>query len=202
MFCNLCSMTNMLFMMIFFFFLCKYTHYSCELKCFISIYIHQKYNVIEVICSWILVLGFHSKSRRVFFFNIISKYCFVFVYKLCLLLSVYFFSCVCRLVICAGNEKWIVRRNFRLHTLKCIKDMPLHKACSKKDRTFAINTLFYNILSTVPFRLVPCTGDTPFLTFLLFLECFVERTFCDGAQFSYHIFLNLRVFKKKTELFK
>jgi hypothetical protein len=24
----------------------------------------------------------------------------------------------------------------------------------------------------------------------------MERTFCDGAQFSYRIFLNLRVFKK------
>jgi hypothetical protein len=29
------------------------------------------------------------------------------------------------------------------------------------------------------------------------LECFLERTFCDGAQFTYGIFLNLRVFKKR-----
>ena len=56
-------------------------------------------------------------------------------------------------------------------------------------------------LSTVPFKIVPSTGDTPFLTFLLLLECFLERTFCDGAQLSYRIFLNLRLFKK-TELFK
>jgi hypothetical protein len=66
----------------------------------------------------------------------------------------------------------------------------------KKDRTFAIKTLFYNILSTVPFKVVPSTGDTPFPMFLPLLECFLERIFCDGAQFSYLIFLNLRVFKK------
>jgi hypothetical protein len=71
----------------------------------------------------------------------------------------------------------------------------------KKDRNFAIKTLFYNILSTVPFKVIPSTGDTPFPTFLLLLECFLERIFCDGAQFSYRIFLNLRVFKKKTPNF-
>jgi hypothetical protein len=69
-------------------------------------------------------------------------------------------------------------------------------ACSKKDRTFALKTLFY-ILSTAPFKVVPSTGDTPFPTFLSLLECFLEHTFCDGAQFSYRIFLNLRVFKKR-----
>jgi len=62
----------------------------------------------------------------------------------------------------------------------------------KKNWTFAIKTLFYNILSTVPFKLVPSTGNTLFPTFLPLLEC----TFCDVAQFSYRIFLNLRVFKK------
>jgi hypothetical protein len=73
----------------------------------------------------------------------------------------------------------------------------LYKVCSKKDRIFAIKTLFYNILSTVPFKVVPSIGDTPSPTFLPLLECFLERTFCDGAQFSYRIFLNLRVFKKR-----
>jgi hypothetical protein len=34
------------------------------------------------------------------------------------------------------------------------------------------------------------------------LESFLERTLFDGAQFSYRIFLNLRVFKRKTDLFK
>jgi hypothetical protein len=72
-----------------------------------------------------------------------------------------------------------------------------YKARSNKDRTFAIKTLFYNILSTVPFKVVSSTGDTPFPTFLPLLECFLERTFCDSAQFSYRIFLNLRVFKKR-----
>jgi len=75
-----------------------------------------------------------------------------------------------------------------------------YKACSKKDRNFDIlvKTLFYNILSTVLFKLVPSTGDTPLPTFLPLLECFLERTFSDGTQFSYRIFLNLRVFKKRT----
>ena len=70
----------------------------------------------------------------------------------------------------------------------------------KKERTFAIKTLFYNILSTVLFKVVPSTGDTPFPTFLPLLECFLERTFCDGVQFSYSIFLNLRVFRKRPNL--
>ena len=71
-----------------------------------------------------------------------------------------------------------------------------------KDRIFAINTLFFNILSIVPFKAVPSTGDTPFPSFLPLLECFLELTFCDGAQFSYRIFLNFLVLKKKAELFK
>jgi len=33
-------------------------------------------------------------------------------------------------------------------------------------------------------------GDISFPTFLPLLECFLERTFCDGVQFSYRIFLN------------
>jgi hypothetical protein len=53
-----------------------------------------------------------------------------------------------------------------------------------------------------PYKVVTSIGDTPFHTFLPLLECFLERTFCEGAQFSYRIFLNLRVLKKKTELFK
>jgi hypothetical protein len=73
----------------------------------------------------------------------------------------------------------------------------IYVACSKKHRTFVIKTSFYNILSTVPFKVVPSTGDTSFPTFYPLLECFLERTFSDGAQFSYRIFLNLRVFKKR-----
>jgi len=42
-----------------------------------------------------------------------------------------------------------------------------------------------------PFKVLPCTGNTLFPTFLPMLECFLERTFCDGVQFSYHIFPNL-----------
>jgi hypothetical protein len=72
------------------------------------------------------------------------------------------------------------------------------KTCSKKDRNLLyIKTLFYNISSTFPFKVALSTGDTPFPTFLPLLECFLGRTFCDGAQFSYHIFLNLCVFKKR-----
>ena len=80
---------------------------------------------------------------------------------------------------------------------KRVDEYSIYKACSKKDRTFGIKTLFYNILSTVPFKVVSSTGDTPFSTFLPLLECALERTFCDGAQFSYRIFLNIRVFKKR-----
>jgi len=43
---------------------------------------------------------------------------------------------------------------------------------------------FYSILSTVPFKVVPSTGDALFPTFLPLLDCFLERTFRDGAQFS------------------
>jgi hypothetical protein len=67
----------------------------------------------------------------------------------------------------------------------------------KKRPNFCYKTLFYNILSNVPFKVVPSTGDTPFPTFLPLLEFFLERTFYDGAQFSYRIFLNLLVFKKR-----
>jgi hypothetical protein len=49
----------------------------------------------------------------------------------------------------------------------------------------------------VPFKVVPSTGDTPLSTFLPLLEFFLERIFCDGAQFSYRIFLNLCVCKKR-----
>jgi hypothetical protein len=71
------------------------------------------------------------------------------------------------------------------------------KRVKKRDRNFAMKTLFYNILSTVPFKVVHSTSDIPFPTFLPLLECFLERTFCDGAQFSDRIFLNLRVLKKR-----
>ena len=75
-----------------------------------------------------------------------------------------------------------------------------HKACSQKDWTFIIKLycLFYIILSTLPFKVVSSTGDTPFPMFLPLLECFLERTFCDGAQFPYHIFLNLLYGLEKT----
>jgi hypothetical protein len=74
--------------------------------------------------------------------------------------------------------------------------------CSEKDRTFATKTLFYNILSTVRFKAVPSTGYTPSPMFLPLLEYFLERTFCDGAQFCYRIFLKLRVFKKRPNVLK
>jgi len=68
----------------------------------------------------------------------------------------------------------------------------LYKACSKKERTFAVNTLLLILqhFKHCPLQLVHSTGDTPFPTFLPLLEFFLERTFCDGAQFSYLIFLN------------
>jgi len=88
------------------------------------------------------------------------------------------------------HQKWC-------QTNRLIRLRGIYKACSKKDRTFVIKTIFYNILSTAPFKLVPLTGNTAFPRFLPFLECFLEHTFCNGAQFSYSIFMNLRVFKKR-----
>jgi len=58
----------------------------------------------------------------------------------------------------------------------------------KKRSNFWYKDFIFNILSTDPFKVVPSTGDTPFPTFLTLLEYFLERTFCDGAQFSYRIF--------------
>ena len=46
-------------------------------------------------------------------------------------------------------------------------------------------------LALSPVKVVPSTGDAPFPTFLPLLECFLECTLSDGAQFSYRIFLNL-----------
>jgi hypothetical protein len=80
--------------------------------------------------------------------------------------------------------------------------METYKACSKKYRNFAIKTLFYNILSTVPFKVIPSTGNTTFPTFLPLFECYLERTFCDGAQFLLSHFPEYRRVQKKTELFK
>jgi len=91
-------------------------------------------------------------------------------------------------------------RSVRMASLRKLERSGKYKACSKKDQTFAIKTLFYSILSTVPFKVVPSTGNTPFPTFLPLLECFLERTFCDSTQFSYCIFLNLCVFKKRPNL--
>jgi hypothetical protein len=67
----------------------------------------------------------------------------------------------------------------------------------KKRPNICFKDFILQILSTVPFKVVPSTGNTPSPTFLPLLECFLERTFCDGAQFSYRMFLNLRVFKKR-----
>jgi len=52
-----------------------------------------------------------------------------------------------------------------------------------KSRTLAMKTvsLILQHFNTSPFKVAPSTGDTPFLTFLPLLECFLESTFCDGA---------------------
>ena len=81
--------------------------------------------------------------------------------------------------------RWKLHEINRLETLMVAVTIPMsckciYKACSKKERTFAIKTLFYNILSTVPFKVVPSTGDTPFPTFLPLLECFLERLSCSS----------------------
>jgi len=74
--------------------------------------------------------------------------------------------------------------------LKCCPQ-PGIEGVFKKKTEFLLYCSFYSILNTVPFKLVHFTGDTPFPTFFPLLECFLESTYCDGAQFSYCIFLNL-----------
>jgi hypothetical protein len=83
----------------------------------------------------------------------------------------------------------------RYMTVQINKTLMYTRRVQKKNELLLLR-LFY-ILSTAPFKVVPSTGDTPFPMFLPLLECFLERTFCDGAHFSYRIFLNLRVLKKR-----
>jgi hypothetical protein len=66
--------------------------------------------------------------------------------------------------------------------------VPYIKGVLKKNRTFAIKTslLILQHFNIVSFTVVPSTGDTSFPTFLPLLDCFLEHTFCDGAQFSLH----------------
>ena len=71
----------------------------------------------------------------------------------------------------------------------------------KKRPNFCYKDFILQHVKHCPFKVVHSTGDTPFATFRPLLECFLERTFCDGAQFSYRIFLNLRVFKKRPNFF-
>jgi hypothetical protein len=104
--------------------------------------------------------------------------------------------CVCVCVCACGELRNVFPICFDLSWLGSAVFQHTRRV-QKKDRTFAIKTLFYNILSTAPFKLAPCTGDTPSPTFLPLLERFLKRTFCGGAPFSYRIFQNLRVFKKR-----
>jgi len=51
--------------------------------------------------------------------------------------------------------------------------------------------LIFCFLSTVHFKVVISNGDTHLTTFLPLLEYFLEPTICDGARYSYRIFLYL-----------
>ena len=70
---------------------------------------------------------------------------------------------------------------------------PMNKSCSKKDRTFAIKSvlLILQHFKRCSFQSSPlyCRYTVPAVSPLL--ECFLESSFCDGAQFSYRISLNL-----------
>ena len=73
---------------------------------------------------------------------------------------------------------WSIQGVFNKRPNFCYKDFILHfKHCPLQSR--------------------PVYWPYNFATFLPSLECFLERTFCDGARFSYRILLNLRVFKKR-----
>jgi hypothetical protein len=67
----------------------------------------------------------------------------------------------------------------------------------KKRPNFCYKDFIVQYFKHFPLQSSPSTGDTPFPVFLTLLECFLERTFCDGVQFSYRVFLNLRVFKRR-----
>jgi hypothetical protein len=43
---------------------------------------------------------------------------------------------------------------------------------------------FTAFLSTIPFKVVPSTGDTPFSTFLPMLECFLERNYVMARSYA------------------
>ena len=75
-----------------------------------------------------------------------------------------------------------------------------YEVCSKKDRTFAIKTL---LLILQHFKHRPPQSSPLYWQYTVpnvfsFLECLLERTFCDGAQFSCRIFLNLLYGLEKT----
>jgi hypothetical protein len=69
----------------------------------------------------------------------------------------------------------------------------IYKACSKKDRTYAIKTLLLILQHSkhCPLQSSPLYWRYTVPNFYPLLECFLERTFCDGEQFSYRSFLNL-----------
>ena len=70
---------------------------------------------------------------------------------------------------------------------------PMYKACSKKDRTFAIKTVFFILqhFKHCSFQSSPLYWRYTVPALLPLLECFLESTFCDGMQFCYCIFLNI-----------
>jgi hypothetical protein len=80
----------------------------------------------------------------------------------------------------------------------------IYKACSKKDRTFAIKTLFYNILSTIPFKVVPSTGDLAIHRSQCFFHCWNAswKGFSVMARSSLSHFPESPRVQKKAELFK
>jgi hypothetical protein len=67
----------------------------------------------------------------------------------------------------------------------------------KKRPNFSYKDFILQHFNHCPLQSSPLYCDTPFATFLPLFECFLERIFCDGAHFSYRIFLNLRVLKKR-----
>jgi hypothetical protein len=67
----------------------------------------------------------------------------------------------------------------------------------KKRPNFYYKDFILQHFKHCPLQSSPLYWRYTVLKFLPLLECFLEGTFCDGAQFSYRIFLNLRVFKKR-----
>jgi hypothetical protein len=82
------------------------------------------------------------------------------------------------------------------------KGKPYIQGVFKKRPNFCYKDFILQHFKHCPLQSSPSTGNTPFPMFIPLLDCFLERIFCDGVEFSYRIFLNLRVHKLFVRLIR